>query len=112
MELKYKPDFTQAKKYWNAFWEKEIIDRPLLITETPKDSLKQISPPQYMNGIEGDFQKAIEEFEEYAENTYFACESIPYLPISFGPDMFSYFLKGAEKKSQNRKQYCMDRTIC
>lgn len=95
MELEYKSDFSIAKRYWDAFWNGEVIDRPVLISTVPKNP---VSPPPYLSGIDGDFKKAVRLFEEYAENTYFACEKIPSLLIAFGPDEFSYFIKGAEKR--------------
>lgn len=98
MELKYKKDFGEAKKYWTAFWEGEVIDRPLIVSNIPSDPKNPPSYPPYLNGIDFDFEKAIERYEKYAENTIFFAESIPYLPISFGPDGIAYFLKGAEKK--------------
>lgn len=97
MNLKYKNDFQEAKKYWKAFWNGEIIDRPLIIANFPKDEKNKVSPPAYLSGIDGNFEKVIEEFENYCENTVFFAESIPSLNISFGPDTVSYFIKGAEK---------------
>ncbi|MBI4245440.1 MAG: hypothetical protein HY606_15230 [Planctomycetes bacterium] len=98
MELEYKPDFSIAKKYWDAFWNGGVIDRPVLISTVPKNPENPVSPPPYMSGIDGDFEKTVHLFEQYAKNTYFACEKIPSLSIAFGPDEVSYFIKGAEKR--------------
>ena len=38
MDLLYKPDFDRVKKYWKAYWEKEIIDRPCVYITAPKDN--------------------------------------------------------------------------
>ena len=103
-ELKYKDDFSTAKKYWEAFWKKEVIDKPLLISAIPKNPSEPVAPPPYLSGIDGNFKKAVEVFEEYAENTYFLYEKIPYLNISFGPDELAYFLKGAGKNVVVDKQ--------
>lgn len=97
MKLKYKDDFKEAKKYWNAFWEGEIIDRPLIIASFPKYENKIVTGPPYLSGIDGNYKEVIEKFEEYCENTIFFAESIPSLNISFGPDTISYFVKGGEK---------------
>jgi 5-methyltetrahydrofolate--homocysteine methyltransferase len=98
MKLKYKEDFEEAKKYWRAFWEGEIIDRPLLISNIPKNKDNPVSSPPYLSGIDGNFKRAIEDYERYAESTVFFAESIPNFTISFGPDTISYFIKGAESK--------------
>lgn len=98
MELKYKKDFEEARKYWRAFWEGEIIDRPLLIATIVKDKKSQVSPPEYLSGMDGNFRIAIESFKKYAENVIFFAECIPSFTISFGPDTISYFVKGAESR--------------
>ncbi len=75
--LKYKEDFEKARRYWDAFWEGEIIDRPLLVINIQK-SRKEIQPP-YISGINGDFRTPCEKFEEFCSNTIFFAESIPFL---------------------------------
>lgn len=65
MKLKYKNDFKEAKKYWNAFWEGEIIDRPLIIASFPKYENKIVTGPPYLSGIDGNYKEVIEKFEEY-----------------------------------------------
>lgn len=93
--LKYKPDFKQVKKYWEAFWNKEIIDRPIIAITAPKNDKGKKEKLPYMAGSDGNYQKALEMFEEWTNSTYFGAEAIPFIDISFGPDQFSAFL-GAE----------------
>jgi hypothetical protein len=95
MELLYKPDFNRAKKYWDAFWNKEIIDRPVVCVTSPKKGMVQKECPPYMNGADGQFGKALQYFEAWASTTYFGGEAIPVFEPTFGPDQFSAFL-GAE----------------
>ncbi|MCM8785486.1 MAG: hypothetical protein NC827_05675 [Candidatus Omnitrophica bacterium] len=97
LTLKYKDDFEQTKKYWETFWEGEIIDRPLLIILFPKDENKYVNGPSYLSGIDGNFEKPVNEFENFCENTFFFGEAIPSLNISFGPDTISYCVKEADK---------------
>ena len=96
MTLKYKPDFDEAKKYWEYFWNGEVIDRPLVISTIPKNPDNPFPRPPYMSGIHGDFEETVDLFEKFAENTYFCFEKVPSMPISFGPDQFAYFLKGGK----------------
>jgi hypothetical protein len=101
MELEYKPDLDRAKTYWNAFWNREIIDRPCAYVIAPKDeAMRKERPPHppYMAGYDGQYQKALEAFDEWAASTYFGGEAVPFFDISFGPDQFSAFL-GAELKT-------------
>lgn len=36
----YKPNFEESKMYWRAFWEREVIDRPLICVTAPKDGVR------------------------------------------------------------------------
>lgn len=92
MELKYKPDFSEAKKYWAAYWNKEIIDRPVVYITAPKDPQNLVPKVPYMAGINNDEIIALKRFEEWADSTYFLAEAIPSFDISYGPDEFAAFI--------------------
>ena len=36
MQLKYKPNFSETQTYFDAFWQKEVIDRPVVCVTAPK----------------------------------------------------------------------------
>jgi hypothetical protein len=95
MELKYKPNFAEAKKYWEAYWNKSIIDRPCVYITAPKNPANPVLRVPYMSGINGNYKEALEQFENWADNTYFLGEAIPSFDISYGPDEFGAFV-GAE----------------
>ena len=97
LSLNFKEDFEEARKYWRAFWEGEVIDRSLIIASFPKDENKTTSSPPYLSGIDGNFEKVVKQFEEYCESTIFFAEDIPNFNISFGPDTVAYCVKGSEK---------------
>ncbi len=92
MSLKYKPDFDRACKYWEAYWNHEIIDRPVVCVRSPKRGVVQANSHPYMAGADGDYKSAMESFDAYASTTYFGGEAIPFFDPSFGPDQFSAFL--------------------
>ncbi len=92
MELLYKPDFEEARKHWEAFWNREIIDRPCLAVTAPKEGHEIPPAPPYMDGWDGDFAEAVARWEARAEHTYFAADAIPFFEPSFGPDQFGAFL--------------------
>lgn len=102
MELKYKPDFERAKKYFEAFWQKEVIDRPLVSITAPG---KNGSWPDYheincvntfrARGDRDDTLRLLEGYERYAAGITWMGEAIPYVQMDFGPDMFASFF-GAE----------------
>lgn len=104
MELKYKPDFEEAKRYWRAFWDKEIIDRPYVIITSPKNGLIQSPHPPYMAGSDGNYKEALEMYESWASTIYFGAEAIPFFEISLGPDEIAASLQGAGELVKMRKQ--------
>lgn len=92
MELLYKPDFERAQAHWRAFWAGEVLDRPVVIATAPKDPARPLKRPPLLNRAGGDYQGALDRFEEWAAATYFAGEAIPSFDCWFGPDQFAAFL--------------------
>lgn len=92
MELDYKPDFEEARRRWDAFWEGEIIGRPCLHIVVPKDGREAPPWPPRLAGLKLGFRKAIEMYEAYASARTFMAEAIPYFVPTFGPDQFASFL--------------------
>ena len=90
---KYKPDFNRVKEYFRAYWEREMIDRPLLAITAPKNG-KSVPLPYLAGARDGDYLSALQKFRTYAENTYFAGEALPAFDCSFGPDMYAAFFGG------------------
>ena len=85
-------DFERKKNYFHAFWNKEIIDRPLINVKAP---LKPLLPVSYLEGAEtGDYLPVLEKIAANVENTWYGGEALPYFECSFGPDQFASFLGG------------------
>lgn len=103
MELAYKPDFAAAKWRWAAFWEHEIIDRPLCWVQAPLDGAAQAPHPAYLAGWNDDFAEAAQQYDAYAAGTYFAGESIPIFTPSFGPEMFGAWIGADLERSEHSK---------
>ncbi len=91
--MKYKEDYSQTKKRLLAFWEKEIIDRPLISVTAPKVFGANTSP------FKTDMQFSEEELRKHWEdaptildhnlkrlnNTYFGGDTLPIIFFNFGP---------------------------
>lgn len=90
---KYKPDFERVRKYFKCFWEKQVLDRPLLAVTAPKNK-KSVPVPYLAGAQDGNYTQAFEKFRVYAENTYFAGEALPAFDCSFGPDQYAAFFGG------------------
>lgn len=93
MELAYKPDLEDAKKYWRAYWAGEIIDRPAICIRAFKDEKKPLRWPRILTSPD-DAREVLAEYEESASQILWMAEAIPFLNPNFGPDMFAAWLGG------------------
>jgi len=94
MELLYKPDFEEAARRWEAFWHGELIDRPPTVMTVRREGAPERPGVRQLEGMDGDFEAALDKFEAWAETMYFAGEAMPQFRPSFGPDQFTAFLGG------------------
>ena len=97
MDLKYKPNFSETKTYFEAFWQKEVIDRPVVCVTAPKKGavptghdffnvnlLKAKSNLPY-------FETLLNSYDQYVQTISFLGESIPFVTFDFGPDTYASF---------------------
>ncbi len=93
----YKPNFEESKVYWRAFWEREVIDRPLLCVTAPKDGVR---PPSaaftpsicFQHCMDGTFDTLLKKYDARAAAMYYGGEAIPQFEITLGPDQYAAFL--------------------
>jgi len=97
--LEFKPDFEDAQRRWDAMWNLEIIDRPVISITAPKDPDAKLPGVPYLAGAreEDDLDAVASNVVERAAGTYFGGDAMPQYAPSFGPDMFAAFM-GAEIK--------------
>lgn len=94
--LELKPDFTEARERWLAFWEHEILDRPVCAVRAPLHDDRPGAPwPPYMAGAREDLRAVAEQVLAAASDVWWGGEAIPCYTPSFGPDMLAAWL-GAE----------------
>lgn len=85
-ELEYKPDLAPALKRMHAFWQGEIIDRPLINIIAPNGRQpRPILPPKTMEQKILNFEHRLELEEEAIRCTYFGGEALPTVWPDFGP---------------------------
>lgn len=89
-KLEFKPDFERAKKYWDAFWAHEIIDRPCTVIWAAK-SPKPVSQPR-LQPADHDFQQMFDIYDQHLATHEFLGECIPGFRPGFGPDQMAAFL--------------------
>lgn len=98
----YKENWEQVKERYEAFWNRDCIDRPMLIVHANKTKgverdyeHKKVDPVTKWT----DINYILDEKERMFENTYFAAEALPtYIP-DLGPGILAAFL-GAEPNFQ------------
>jgi len=92
LQLEYKPDFEEARRYWDAFWQGEIIDRPCVYVTAPKEGAPPPPSVPYPALIGSDYGAFARIFDTAAACTWYGAEAIPNWTASFGPDQFAAFL--------------------
>lgn len=91
--LELKPDFAEARKRWEAFWNHELLDRPCCVVRAPLHDDRPPKPgPRYMAGAREDLRSVAEQALEAASDIWYGGEAIPCYTPSFGPDMFAAWL--------------------
>jgi len=104
MNLKTKPDFNLVRKRWNAFWEGEFIDRPMICATVPKnENLKQVdlSKTQYWNPCNKKYDEQLELIDKWIDSTLFMCDLVPFVSPDHGPDQFAAWMGSHLKFSKN-----------
>jgi len=92
--LEFKPDFADAARRWEAYWEGEILDRPLVLVTAPRDGVHAPDAPTYRDKVFGSIDDVIERNLAIAEATWFGGDAIPFFGPSFGPDEIACFCGG------------------
>lgn len=106
MELKTKPDFEEVKNRWNAFWEDEVLDRPMVCAMAPKKGGRQIVDlwtTRYWNACTGNFEAQLDLLDQWAETTLFMGDLIPHYSADHGPDQYGAWMGSELKFSPDNK---------
>ena len=84
---------------WDAFWQRDVIDRPVVCITAPKSG--GMRKGHNVSGASilrceslGDLENLLKGYEEHLHSTAFLGESLPYLSIDFGPDTYASLFGG------------------
>lgn len=94
MKLVYKPDFEPAARRWEAFWHGELIDRPPTVITVRRQNAPERPGVGQLEGMDGDYEGALDKFEGWVQTIYFAGEAMPQFLPGLGPDQFAGFMGG------------------
>lgn len=93
--MEYKEDITEAQERMNAWWDHEIIDRPVFSYYYPR---KRGKLGAFLDTVGEDWilaenydaiDNALDGFEKRAKETYFGGESIPFYFPNYGPGIMA-----------------------
>lgn len=93
--LSLKPDLEEASKRWEAHYEGEIIDRPIVCVTAAKEGTGELPPLGYYECAHLDMDEVLKRAFLRAEANYWEGEAVPSTRFSFGPDEIAVFC-GAE----------------
>lgn len=85
MPLELKPNMEEVAKRWNAYYEGEIIDRPIVCVTVPSNNFTKIKRVSYYEWIYGDIDSNIDRYLAAMGQIYWGGESVPSFYPSFGP---------------------------
>lgn len=91
--LTFKPDWDDACKRWEHFWNNELWKRPLVMAAATKDPARRVDPysERYYRALTGQVEAQLALLDAYFENTIFLGENMPWFSPDFGPDQCAAF---------------------
>jgi hypothetical protein len=97
LELEYKPDAAEALKRMEAWWKREILDRPTLQVTAPRPERRPLPEKHHATPRDRwmDVEYNVERAAVAMGNTYWAGESLPFFFPNLGPEIMTAAL-GAE----------------
>jgi len=97
-------DFETIRQRFDAFWEREILDRPLVQVTAPRARQKKRDFPVPESMVERwiNIDYVLNRMELRLENTLFLGDAIPFYMPNLGPDSFTAFL-GADLKFKSEE---------
>ena len=87
-------DFETIKQRFDAFWDGDVLDRPLIFITAPRKRQKSIDFP-VLGSVEERWTRidyVLKKMELYFGNTLFLGDAIPWYLPNIGPDSFTSFL--------------------
>ena len=93
--MEFKEDISEAQERMSAWWDHEIIDRPVISYYYPKKRgklgtfLDTVGEDWTLAENHDDIDNAMNGYEKRAKETYFGGESIPFYFPNYGPGIMA-----------------------
>lgn len=90
----YKEDWEKSRNRWNAWWNREVLDRPTIWITAPKANVKRrmIKQPEDLIDRWTNVEYILETTEEKIRCTFWGGEAVPNFWPNLGPNFFSAIL--------------------
>lgn len=89
----YKPGIERVRKWYEAFWNRELLERPLLVVQSYKDNVEPYERhPADPHTEWTDVDYIIEDREKFFKSRYFAAEAVPYTIVGIQNGALAAFL--------------------
>jgi len=99
--LQHKPDWERSKARFEAFWHREVLDRPLVQAfsrrNNPLSSQSTPSEPESLDQFWLDADYRIDAFEANAARTHYGGDAFPIFETYIGPGSLALYL-GSEPR--------------
>ncbi len=94
MPLLYKKDWDESKKRFEAFWNRDIADRPLLLIGTATDGSGEVppTPPATLEERYTDVDYLLAAVEYGLKRTYYAGDMFPHFAPYLGAGSVALYL--------------------
>ena len=101
-----KPDFDITNKRWEAYWNKDMLDRPILVATLQKEPGYAYAPrDSYYDRVYGDLDKILEANLENGRHTRYLGEAVPGIWTSLGTHEIATFC-GYEVEWAGHTNWC------
>lgn len=94
--LAFKADMPEAAKRWEAFYNGDLIDRPVTLVFARKKGFENRPSyhSRYQDRVLGDMDAVIDRVLQHAEANYYGGEAVPSFCPTMGPDEMAVFCGG------------------
>lgn len=103
----YNDNFERTQKYAEAFWNKELIDRPYVCVTAPRNGAEPVTEGVFCSptnsfkaAVSGDYLPILQTYEKTVRSTFYGGEALPSFDATLGPDQYAAFL-GAGIKTRD-----------
>jgi len=103
-KLEFKPNLADTERRFAAFFQGEMIDRPIVRVTAPLDEGKTphwVNSQEYYGKVSGDIDALIDRAIAAASNTFYGGEATPVFDPSLGPDEIAVYCGGELGWSEN-----------